>query len=234
MAHAAKTEKKSPGENRKRVPAQKKSRQWIILLAVSAWMFALGVLVGRGTSPVHFDIEALQSELASLRQAVMEKEMLRFRISEDSEKNPDLLEFYENLKKSAPERTPAQTKKNTVKPGPVAQKAGEKKKTPAPARMDKPAPQEKPAEKPQTGPAAEPGKKPYTLQVASLKDAKTADAMVDQLRAHGYPAYRERAEIEGKGTWHRVRIGSFSGPSDAEKTMEKLNSAKLKPMLIKR
>jgi len=234
MAHAAKAEKKSPGENRKRVPVQKKSRQWIILLAVSAWMFALGVLVGRGTSPVHFDIEALQSELASLRQAVMEKEKLRFRISEDSGKNPDQLEFYENLKKSAPERTPPPTKKNTAKPGPVAQKAGEKKKSPAPARIDKPAPQEKPAKKPPTGAPAEPGKKPYTVQVASLKEAKSADAMVDQLRAHGYPAYLERTEIEGKGTWHRVRIGSFSGPSDAAKTMESLKNAQLKPMLIKR
>jgi cell division septation protein DedD len=234
MAHAAKAEKKSPGENRKRVPAQKKSRQWIILLAVSAWMFALGVLVGRGTSPVHFDIEALESELASLRQAVMEKEKLRFRISEDNKKNPDQLEFYENLKKSAPESTPTPKKKNTEKPAPVAQTSGEKKNPTASARMDKPAPQEKPGEKPQTGPPAEPGKKPYTVQVASLKEAKSADAMVDQLRAHGYPAYRERAEIEGKGTWHRVRIGSFSGPSDAAKTMESLKSAQLKPMLIKR
>ncbi|MCF8052196.1 MAG: SPOR domain-containing protein [Desulfobacterales bacterium] len=234
MAHAAKTEKKSPGENRKRVPAQKKSRQWIILLAVSAWMFALGVLVGRGTSPVHFDIEAIESELASLRQAVMEKENLRFRISEDSEKNPEQLEFYENLKKSAPERTPAPAKKNTVKPGPVAQKTGEKKKSPAPARMDKPAPQEKPAEKPQTGPPAEPGEKPYTVQVASLREVKTADAMVDQLRAHGYPAYRERAEIEGKGTWHRVRIGSFADSADASPTLEKLQAGGLKPMLIRR
>jgi len=228
MAHAAKAEKKSPGEHRKRVPAQKKSRQWIILLAVSAWMFALGVLVGRGTSPVHFDIEGLESELASLRQAVMEKEKLRFRISEDSEKNPDQLEFYESLKKSAPEMTPAPTKKNTTKPGPVAQKAGEKKKTPAPARMDKP------AEKPPTGPPAESGKKPYTVQVASLKEAKSAEDMVDQLRAHGYPAYRERAEIEGKGTWHRVRIGSFADSADASPTLEKLQAGGLKPMLIKR
>lgn len=234
MAHAAKTEKKSTSENRKPLPARKKSRQWIVLLAVSAWMFALGVLVGRGTAPVDFDIKALESELASLRQAVLEKEKLRFRISEETAKNADQLEFYENLKKSAPERTPAPTKKNTVKPEPTAQKAGEKKKAPAPAPIDNPAPAQKLAEKPQTGSPAEPAEKPYTVQVASLKEAKTADALVDQLRAHGYPAYRERAEIEGKGTWHRVRIGSFSGPSDAEKTMESLKSAKLEPMLIKR
>ena len=37
-------------------------------------MFVLGVLVGRGTAPVHFDTQALQEELAALRDAMMKKE----------------------------------------------------------------------------------------------------------------------------------------------------------------
>jgi hypothetical protein len=37
-------------------------------------MFVLGVMVGRGTAPVHFDTQALQEELAALRDAMMKKE----------------------------------------------------------------------------------------------------------------------------------------------------------------
>ena len=48
---------------------------WLcIIFFVSAWMFVLGVLVGRGTAPVHFDIESLQKELAALKEAVQKKE----------------------------------------------------------------------------------------------------------------------------------------------------------------
>jgi len=36
-------------------------------------MFILGVLVGRGTAPVQFDTQALQKELATLRDAMMKK-----------------------------------------------------------------------------------------------------------------------------------------------------------------
>jgi len=48
---------------------------WIFLIIfVSAWMFVLGVLVGRDTVPVKFDIEKLQKELVALKEAVIRKE----------------------------------------------------------------------------------------------------------------------------------------------------------------
>jgi len=94
-----KKEKKAP---RKKVP-KKIPYFWIcLILFISAWMFVLGILVGRGTAPVHFDIEKLQKELTALRSAVLEKELKRYKInSPDSPDKPDL-GFHEALK--APER----------------------------------------------------------------------------------------------------------------------------------
>jgi cell division septation protein DedD len=135
------------------------------------------------------------------------------------------------LKKAPPEKKPPAAvdsrPKATPKPPPATDDRTKRAETPA----------AKP--KPETAPklgagAVSAAEKPFTIQVASLKEQKTANTMVDRLRANGYPAYRERADIEGKGTWHRVRIGSFSGPADAADTLAQLKSAKLKPMLIRK
>ncbi|MGD8369033.1 MAG: SPOR domain-containing protein [Desulfobacterales bacterium] len=222
MAKSGKTDSTTPAAPPRR--DRGKSRRWVLLLLVSVWMFILGVLVGRGTSPVHFDTEALQKELASLREAVLEKEKNRFRIFEgDTKKKTENLDFYESLKKSAPEKAPA-PEAPVPKPAP-----------PKPTEQPEPAPKP-PAPGPvrlgtQEVPAAA---KPFTIQVASLKDARTADALVEKLQAGGYPAYREQAELSGKGTWHRVRIGSFSGPKDAAPTLERLKKGGLQPMLIRK
>ncbi|MDP7417006.1 MAG: hypothetical protein QF888_03315, partial [Desulfobacterales bacterium] len=38
-----------------------------VIFFVAAWMFFLGILVGRGTAPVKFNIEKLQKKLAALK-----------------------------------------------------------------------------------------------------------------------------------------------------------------------
>ncbi len=232
MAKSVKTDNRASATPPRRTEG--KSRRWVLLLLVSVWMFVLGVLVGRGTSPVHFDTESLQKELASLREAVLEKEKNRFRIFEsEPNKEAENLEFYENLKKTAPEKPPAPETPPHPKPAPGAAVRSEQKPKPSPPAPSRPAPA--PGKPSGLGaneiPAAE---KPYTIQVASLKDARTADALVEKLRAGGYPAYRELAVIEGKGTWHRVRIGSYTGPQDAARTLARLKDARLKPLLIRK
>ena len=233
MAKAANTDKNrsaTQGASR-RTPG--KSRRWGVLLLVSVWMFVLGVLVGRGTAPVHFDTETLQKELASLREAVLKKERNRFRIFENEagSKKTENLDFYENLKKSAPEKTPSPAAENRPKPAAEPPPAADgPSKRPDTGKTVKEILQ--PAKTDTKGLSAR--KKPYTIQVAALREEKVAAAMVDRLQAGGYPAYRERAEIEGKGTWHRVRIGSFTGPADAARTLQRLKSADLKPLLIKK
>ena len=228
MARTAKSDSKTAAERKGAARSAGKSRRWAVLLVVSVWMFGLGVLVGRGTAPVHFDIEALQTELSELRQAVLDKEKSRFRIFDDeADRKGKELEFYENLKKSAPEEKTAPKVKKSPKPPPAAERPSAKPKTEAAGAKTEPVP----------GLGADTvsaGEKPYTIQVASVKEERSAAAMVDRLQVLGYPAYRERADIEGKGTWHRVRIGSFVDAADAARTLKRLKAAKLKPLLIRK
>ncbi len=73
---------------------------WFCLIFfICAWMFVLGVLVGRGTAPVHFDISALQEELADLRRAVIKKDEKRYTIRQASNSGKPDLDFHETLKK---------------------------------------------------------------------------------------------------------------------------------------
>ena len=56
----------------------------------------------------------------------------------------------------------------------------------------------------------------YTLQVASYRDEDEAEAFADALRERGHEAFTMEADIEGRGIFHRVRIGPFETGRDAE------------------
>ncbi|MDM8551858.1 SPOR domain-containing protein [Desulfobacterales bacterium HSG2] len=73
--------------------------KWSLAFLYSAWVFVLGILVGRETSPVKFDIENLQKELVELKEAVIKEEERRFKIDQETlhKKVPDLVD---NLKSS--------------------------------------------------------------------------------------------------------------------------------------
>ena len=49
----------------------------------------------------------------------------------------------------------------------------------------------------------------YQLQVSSFHTQSEAQAFADQLRARGHKAYVLEANVPGRGTWYRVRIGPF-------------------------
>lgn len=71
--------------------------KWSLAFLYSAWVFVLGILVGRETSPVKFDIENLQKELVELKEAVIKEERKRFKADQETlhKKVPDLVD---NLK----------------------------------------------------------------------------------------------------------------------------------------
>ncbi|HEX8793701.1 MAG TPA: SPOR domain-containing protein [Polyangiaceae bacterium] len=60
------------------------------------------------------------------------------------------------------------------------------------------------------GPAAPAGHSGgYQLQVSSFRTQGEAQGFADQLRARGHKAYVVEAQVPGRGTWFRVRIGPF-------------------------
>ncbi len=67
-----------------------------------------------------------------------------------------------------------------------------------------------------TGPEVQPGGPgQFQLQVSSFRKEKVADAFADALRQRGHRAYVESAEVPGKGTWYRVRVGPFKNKYEA-------------------
>ena len=71
----------------------------------------------------------------------------------------------------------------------------------------------------------------YTVEVAVMQKAKSADDMVLDLTARGFPAYAVRTQVEGK-TWYQLRIGFYKTRNEASKVMEELRGLQYAPTLI--
>jgi cell division septation protein DedD len=64
----------------------------------------------------------------------------------------------------------------------------------------------------------------YTLQLSSFQDKGEAQAFLDSLKSAGYQAYLTEAEVDGKGTFYRIRYGkygSLDAATDAKAEIEK-------------
>ncbi len=72
-------------------------------------------------------------------------------------------------------------------------------------------------------PMSEPGMDGgYQVQVASFQAQADADKFVEDLRKRGHRAFRQAANVPGRGIWHRVRIGSFDTAYEATQYQRKL------------
>ncbi|MCY1023747.1 SPOR domain-containing protein [Pyxidicoccus sp. MSG2] len=57
----------------------------------------------------------------------------------------------------------------------------------------------------------------FTLQISSFPDRQEAERFAARLRGDGYAPYILAAEVPGRGTWYRVRMGSFATKDDASR-----------------
>jgi cell division septation protein DedD len=206
---------------------------WIFLIFfVSAWMFILGILVGRGTAPVQFDIEKLQNELAALKEDVVKEELERFKIDSNAANNKTEMNFYEELKVTKEEDSlNIDTSEQKKEPLPENTVSEPKKIGPSEEALSVKAHQEN---KPKTISKTDITNKNLTIQVASFKDPNVADKMVEELKKKGFPAYRSIGKVPGKGLWYRVRIGHFGSKSEAGSMLKMLKKDKLGAILVNR
>ena len=248
-------------KNRKKEPEFKKpfivltrrkiAGWFFIIFFLCAWMFILGLLVGRGTAPVQFDIAAIEKKLGGSTQTdTAEQPEMPVQKDDLEVKDKTKLDFYEALKENREDaKTPVlqqpkvDERKNEEKPEETAaqkpapeksaaQKAEPEESKPAVIPPEKESKQEKAkaAAIAKTNAAGS----TYTIQAASVKDPKDADRLVEKLKKAGYPAYRQIGKIPGKGVWFRVRIGEYKGKAEAMGVMEKLKKEGLKPILVLR
>jgi cell division septation protein DedD len=64
----------------------------------------------------------------------------------------------------------------------------------------------------------------YTLQLSSFQDKGEAQAFLDNLKSAGYQATLTEAEVDGKGTFYRIRYGTYrslDAATDAKSEIEK-------------
>lgn len=189
---------------------------WTVFVA--AWMFGLGVLVGRGTAPVQFDIDTLQKRLAGLKENETAEEAQRFKV------NLEKLNFFKNLKEAEKDfqRSAAPAAAGAAMPvapaAAPAKKAGDGQNSGAESAAAATAGGAEESAKETVG--AEAGE--LVIQVASSKDADATRYLVDRLKKKGYPAFSATKEVPDKGIWHRIRVGPFADRKSADEMLARL------------
>ncbi len=221
-------------------------------------MFILGVLVGRNTIPVRFDMADLNEQLERLQKSVLAEDAETAETETLLESMP--FEFYEKLRDDPirlppddddmPLRLiepkfekdpPASKTLAGVEPGDErrrTQSRAEKRTDPPSSEISRdPAesietrtlPQEKFPDR--TGPE-DGAKGGYVIQVASLRDRENAETVRDKFKSRGYPAYTRQAVVEGQGQWTRVRIGPYDDREQAKKDLVRLQAAGVDAILL--
>jgi cell division protein FtsN len=64
----------------------------------------------------------------------------------------------------------------------------------------------------------------YTVQVSSHPEKQAAEEDVKRMKQGGFAAHIVTSALEGKGTWYRVRVGSFASKDAAEKLRKEVNA----------
>ena len=229
----ARPSEKESGKNPLLALSRKAVAGWgVVVFIISAWVFGLGVMVGRGTAPVSFDMDQLKRTLESLQKSAQQAPRSGPRPEASEMKSKTDLGFYDSLPKNRedsempnlPKPPPA-----SAKPEPPAQKPAE---SAAPPKTEKPAAAvPAPAAPPPAPASAAPGK-PLTVQIAAVKSEEEARRLLEKLRQKGYGAYVEPIAIPDKGTWYRVRMGEFPSKEFARSTVDRLQKDGFAPNVV--
>jgi septal ring-binding cell division protein DamX len=177
------------------------------LFFVLAWIFVLGILVGRGFLPGEVTVLSDLKEQFGISQHKVSRERPRQKLASPKKSDSEpKLDFYDNLsrKKVEPLKETAPPRNAKIR----SRKDTNAKRTNSsnqfPPTKESPASVER-----------------YTVQLASLEDKNKAEKFISDLVQRGYPAYFYEAKVKGK-TYYRVRCGKFPNRKTAEDYASKL------------
>jgi cell division septation protein DedD len=106
---------------------------------------------------------------------------------------------------------------------------------PASAAKEPPKSKAKPVPRPKSKVARAPSSnRRFTLQVRAYpdKDKDKAEELVEHLKQRGFEAYLASADVEGRGTWFRVRVGRFGSRDEAEAFRTRLQKEESTPAFV--
>lgn len=198
-------------------------------------VFALGVIVGKGLETEDlFHIGKKEKDdklLASSSVTIIEK------TEEKKQPEPKIKKEVKPAVKTVEKKpAPVKKKKEEIKPvKKTVEKKTVEKKTAEPTVKK----EVKKTEKPQNlkeekyvakldyskpnFPATDQGGK-YTVQLGSFQNIDAAYALEKKLLNKGYPCFVIKAAIPKKGTWYRVRVGTFNTKEKADAYAEQLKN----------
>ena len=196
-----------------------------------AWIFVLGIFVGRGFLPgADSALVDLKTQVTKLQEMMARNK----RVEPESQKKEsvdEMLAFYERLESKKDEakrkEQSAPTTKNGARTGSSQGTGNETSKKESLGTVEPP----RPGQGERTAPP--PGKGIYTLQLASLEEKGKAETMVKDLTSRGYDAYFYDVRVKGK-TYYRVRCGRFMTRDEAGVYASKLlKEAKIRGFVSK-
>ena len=230
-----KKKKKKPAQDHYITLSRKTAFEWFVgFFLVCGFMFIIGVLVGRNTAPVRFDVDRIENQLAEIRASIVKKKK---QIRESVQKClPEIeqIDVIDTLKEKG--KKPAIYKQyippvKTPKYGKTA--PVENKSQTTPNGKTETASAQTPDNPPPASRSALAGKKAgFTIQVAALRDSAKAKMITERFRDKGYPAYCKASDIKGE-KWFRVRMGPYPDRAAADKDCSRLREAGVKPVLFR-
>jgi cell division septation protein DedD len=217
MAKAKKSSRKR-GKNHAIELSAKAAFFWgLCLFFLLAWIFVLGIFVGRGFVPNGMQsISQMKAQISKLQGLIGHRGSSNPETPKRSFEDPKLA-FYENLstKKKAVARSQPSPERKLVQEKPVdrgeirAKKLATRENTPVHT----------------TG--------SFTVQIASLGVQEKAKALAKTLTTKGYPAYFYAVKVKGTPRY-RVRCGSFKTAEEAKGFAQELFKAeKIKGFVLR-
>lgn len=185
-------------------------------------VFALGVIVGKG-----LDTE----DLFQIKKKEKNEQLLASSpatiINKNEEKKLDKVEVKEIVEQEVKvtEKKPAPAKKKEVEVK-TTKKDVEKKETKETVKTESVKEDKYVAKldynKPDFPDTDQDGK--YTVQLGSFQSIDAAYTLEKKLQSKGYPCFVIKAAIPKKGTWYRVRVGTFKTKEKAVAYAEQLKN----------
>ncbi|SDU31532.1 SPOR domain-containing protein [Desulfobacula phenolica] len=184
--------------------------RYLLYIGIAGWMFFLGIMVGRGSSPVKFDTQKFQKRLEIIAKEFGEKEGVREKIN---------LKFYDVLDRPvAEENMPSPKKileivpkKETTATDEIPVKTSRKKKTLKP-QVNKAKTDQKTAE--QSKPT---NTKSVEIKANPIRLKKTGKSVrsTDNITPDNKPLYNKNPDNKNPKGAYTIQIAAFKNVKDA-------------------
>ena len=222
------------------------------LFCLCGIMFFTGVMVGRGTAPVHFDTLAFQKKLAELagreiKENPPEKTKLGFynelkkKVSTDfslsepargkkavelsATETPDMaLPDLVLTREQVPIKKALKSRTRGTEPFKIVPDHGQD----TPSGIE-----ENPVQLSEGKIVSRPQEGAYTIQISSYRQLLDAIQRMEALKVKGFNPHRSIALVDGN-VWHRVRVGVYPDTVSAEKALKTLESRGVYGIIIQK